>query len=80
MEVEPILGNDEPVLIIDTYFVINEGMTWKSDRRAHLSLRLEGAGDHTYAYNPDGDNLLRFFKEGDKIVFPQLATSKDQKK
>jgi hypothetical protein len=51
MEIEPIQGNDEPVLIIDTYYVIGEGLIWKTDRRSHPSLQLEGAGDHVYAQN-----------------------------
>lgn len=75
MEITPVQGNDEPVIVIDAYYVIRgDQMEWKSDRRSHPSLTLEGTGgDIVYAHSPDGDNLERAIKEGDNLVFLQLA-------
>jgi len=78
MEVTPVQGNDEPVIVVESYYVIRGGdemIEWKSDRRRHPSLTLEGTGgDTVYALSPDGDNLDKALKEGDRILFLEQAS------
>jgi len=75
MEVTPVQGNDEPVIVVESYYVIRgDEIQWKSDRRRHPSLTLEGTGgDTVYALNTDGDNLAKAFKEGDRLLFLEQA-------
>jgi hypothetical protein len=75
MEITQVQGNDEPVIAVESYYVIKrDQMEWKSDRRTHPSLTLEGTGgDTVYAHNPDGENLARAFKEGDRLLFLEQA-------
>ena len=77
MEITPVQGNDEPVIVVEAYYVIRgDQMEWRSDRRSHPSLTLKGTGgDTVYAQSPDGDNLARAFKEGDRLVFLEQATA-----
>ncbi len=73
MEIDPILGNDEKVIIVDSYFVLDrdesDGTTieWKYDRR-QPKLVMKG-GNIVQAE----ESLMKMFKEGEFIVFGDMA-------
>ena len=73
MEIDTIAGNDEKVIVLDNYYVLgrdsNDGkiIEWKYDRRQpKLTLK---AGNIAEAE----ENLMKMFKEGEYIVFNDLA-------
>jgi hypothetical protein len=87
MEVEPIQGNEEKVIIVERYWVVGkergarggEVIEWKADSKRFPKVKLRGGN---YAYSEE--NLEKTFKEGDQIVFlelggGQLASKRDRK-
>lgn len=76
MEIDPIIGNDEKVIVVEKYTVIDRDagnmiLEWKYDRRSYPKITLKG-GKH--AYSGDESNLMKVFKEGDRIIFPEIIT------
>ena len=75
MEIDPITGNDEKVIIIDSYYILDREafndhriIEWKYDRRQQPKIELKG-GNIVHAE----ENLIKVFKEGEYIVFDELA-------
>ena len=71
LEIDPIHGNDEKVIVIDTYYVLDASndlvIEWKYDRR-QPKLEFKG-GNIVHAE----ENLMKMFKEGEYIVFSEMA-------
>lgn len=73
MEIKPLSGNDQMVIVVDTYMVIDRQMgddtfEWKNERKSlQPKLTLKG-GKYVYS----GENLGNSFREGDKIVFLEV--------
>ncbi len=72
MEIDPILGNDEKVIIVDSYFVLDRDdktttIEWKYDRR-QPKLVMKG-GNIVQAE----ESLMKMFKEGEYVVFADMA-------
>ena len=81
MEIEVIAGNDEKVIVVESYYVMQREHTgkvvieWKYDRR-QPKLVLKG-GNVAEAE----ENLMKTFKEGEYITFNEMATNgKNNKK
>ena len=69
MEVDLIIGNEEKVIIIDNYFLIERGeegalIEWKNDKRNSPMITLKGG-----KYIHSSENLMKNFKVGDFIFF-----------
>ena len=73
LEIDPIHGNDEKVIVVDTYYVLDRELNqnvvieWKYDRR-QPKLELKG-GNIVHAE----ENLMKMFKEGEYIMFNEMA-------
>ena len=63
MDKEKINGNDEPVIVVEKYFILDKqagvssshdasnGFDWKTDRKSFPKLRVEGGPSFVYAYS-----------------------------
>lgn len=76
MEVDLIIGNEEKVIIIDTYFLMDRGeegalIEWKNQKRMDPMITLKGG-----RYIDSSENLMKYFKVGDFIFFTDFAAGK----
>jgi len=79
MEIELIIGNEEKIIVIDQYYIIDRNagtqidqnipLTWKNDRKSFPRLTMKG-GNYIYA----DENLENLFKVGDQVIFLDLIS------
>lgn len=75
LEIDPINGNNEKVIVVDKYYVLDRDsglkddimIEWKFDRR-QPKIEFKG-GNIVHAE----ENLMKMFKEGEYLVFHELA-------
>jgi hypothetical protein len=72
LEIKPIQGNDQLIIVVDSYSVIDretgqDTFEWKNDRKNSPKLTLKG-GRYAYAQ----ENLRKSFREGDKLIFLEI--------